>query len=77
MPAYDIDFGSVAVAPYEHTQASPSDVWVIDHFLGRHPVAVQVVDSGGTPVIGDLEFTDLNHATVRFSAAFGGKAYVL
>lgn len=77
MPAYAIDFGTVTVEPFEFTQAAPSDTWEIDHFLGRHPVSVLVVDSGGTPVLGDVEFTSITRVTVRFSSSFGGKAYIL
>jgi hypothetical protein len=77
MPAYAIDTGTATVVPYEHTQASPSSDWVIDHFLGRHPVSVLVVDTAGTTILGDVEFNSINRVTAHFSAPFGGKAYVL
>jgi hypothetical protein len=38
--------------------------------------SVEVVDSAGTLVIGDISYIDNNSLTVSFVAAFGGKAYL-
>lgn len=60
---------------YVHTQALASDTWVISHGLGRHP-SVSVVDSAANVVTGDVTYDSNNQVTVRFSAAFGGTAYL-
>lgn len=59
---------------YTHQQLSPSAVWTIIHNLNKFP-AVEVVDSGGTVVEGDINYTDANTLTVTFSVQFGGVAY--
>jgi hypothetical protein len=56
-----------------HNQGTPSASWVINHNLNKYP-AVQVFDSAGTMVIGDVVYDDLNNVTITFSAAFSGKA---
>jgi hypothetical protein len=63
------------VEEYVHTQAVPSDTWVVPHNLRRHP-SVRTQDSAGTVVLGALEYVDENTLIVRFSASFGGVAYV-
>ncbi|MCQ2010539.1 hypothetical protein NOM01_10980 [Sporolactobacillus sp. STSJ-5] len=60
---------------YEYSQLTPSDTWNITHNLGKMP-SVAIVDSSGTQVIGEVQYTDLNNLTVSFSAAFAGKAYL-
>ena len=60
---------------YTYTQSIPSDTWVIQHNLGKCP-DVTVVDSAGSEVIGDCEYTDTNSVTLTFSGAFGGVAYL-
>jgi hypothetical protein len=59
---------------YEHSQLIASDTWTINHQLGKHP-AITVVDSGGSVVFGDITYSSLNTAIVRFSVPFGGNAY--
>jgi hypothetical protein len=60
---------------YTHQQTSPSAIWVITHNLGRHP-AVDIVDSSGNVVIGEIRYNSDNQITVTFIAAFSGKAYL-
>lgn len=60
---------------YEHTQASAADTWTVVHNLGKYP-SVNVKDSGGDEVEGDLTYTNVNSLVLRFSAAFAGVAYL-
>lgn len=60
---------------YMHTQGTPSDTWVIQHDLNKYP-SVDVVDSAGSHVVGDVSYTDANELIVTFSAGFAGKAYL-
>ena len=63
------------MSTYTHTQSSSSDTWAITHNLGRFP-SVEVVDSAGSVVIGDIRYIDENNITINFSAPFTGKAYL-
>lgn len=65
-----------ALAEYHvHEQSVPSMTWTIQHNLAR-PVQVTLVESPGNEVIvGDLEMTDLNTVTAKFTKAITGKAY--
>tara|TARA_B100000902_G_scaffold369163_1_gene393123 strand:+ start:417 stop:662 length:246 start_codon:yes stop_codon:yes gene_type:complete len=58
-----------------HDQGTSSATWNIQHNLNKHP-AVEVVDTGGTVVIGQVTYVDKNNLTIVFSAPFGGKAYL-
>lgn len=64
-----------ATLAYVHDQISPSDEWNINHSLGYHPNVI-VIDSGGNIVEGEVEYLDMNHMVIRFTFAFGGKAYL-
>ena len=60
---------------FTYEQAAPSDVWVIVHDLDKKP-SITVVDSADTVITPDnIEYNDMNTATVYFLAAFAGKAY--
>jgi hypothetical protein len=52
-----------------------ASVWNLEHNLGRFPV-VQVVDTAGSVVIGDIQYVDQNNITITFSAPFQGTAYL-
>jgi hypothetical protein len=52
-----------------------TDVWNLEHNLGRFP-AVQIVDTAGSVVIGDIQYVDQNNITITFSAPFQGTAYL-
>ena len=58
---------------YKFTQASPATVWDITHNLGRKP-SVTVVDSGGSPVEGEIDYLTDNRLTITFSSGFSGEA---
>lgn len=60
-------------ANYVHVQNAPSTTWTVDHALGKYP-AIQVIDSAGTVVMGDIEHVSLIQAILRFSAVFSGLA---
>lgn len=61
---------------YTHQQGVPSDVWLIEHNLGKYP-SVTVVDSSGAEVEGDVDRSlGLNQLRVTFSGAFSGFAYL-
>lgn len=59
---------------YTHNQETASAVWEVTHNLGKHP-AVTVVDSAGTEVIGEVDYTSSNTCVLRFQAPFNGKAF--
>ncbi|MBQ0141298.1 MAG: hypothetical protein KBT06_00610 [Prevotellaceae bacterium] len=59
---------------YEHNQRTASAVWNIVHNLKKYP-AVFVVDSGGSVVIGEVDYIDEDSLTITFTAPFAGKAY--
>lgn len=60
---------------YTHNQNTASDTWVIEHNLGKHP-AVEVVDSAGSVVVGDVQYDGTNKVTIIFSAPFSGRAFL-
>ena len=60
---------------FEYSQTAPSAVWHIAHPLNKFP-SVTVVDSGGSVVVGDIEYIDNSNITITFSGAFSGKAYL-
>lgn len=60
---------------YVHVQSVAASVWVIAHNLSKFP-SIEVVDSGGTIVIGIVNYIDANNLTVTFSAPFGGRAFI-
>ena len=59
---------------YVHTQIAAANSWIIPHNLNKYP-AITIVDSGGTVVIGEIEYINLNLADVKFNGIFSGKAY--
>ena len=59
---------------YVHDQAVASNSWTVAHGLNKRP-AVQVVDSAGSQVEGDVFWLDDNHVRLDFSAPFSGRAY--
>jgi len=58
-----------------YQQLASATIWTINHNLDRHP-SVTVVDSGGTVVIGNVNYVTNNTLTITFTAAFSGKAYL-
>lgn len=60
---------------YVHNQTTASDLWVIDHNLGKFASCV-VVDSSGEECEGNLNYTSQNQIVIQFSAPFSGRAYL-
>lgn len=67
--------GAPGDSRYIHNQNVASDVWVINHNLGKFP-SVSVVDSSNELVIGFLRYHNSNNLEVHFESAFSGKAYL-
>ena len=63
------------VFSYIHNQTVSSTTWNVTHNLNKFP-SVSIVDSANTEVIGEVEHIDSNNLTIKFSAAFSGKAYL-
>lgn len=66
---------SVSDKKYTHNQLVTSDLWIINHNLGKHP-SVTVIDSGGSNCIGEVSYTSENSLQISFSASFQGVAYL-
>ena len=62
-------------ATYVHQQQVSSNTWTITHNLDCFP-PVQVVDSAGNEVIGDIDYISNNQLVLRFTSAFSGVAYL-
>lgn len=62
-------------ATYTFQQQVASNVWVVLHNLDCFP-AVQVVDSAGNEVIGDIDYINNNQLVLNFTSAFAGVAYL-
>lgn len=58
---------------FVHTQGLASDVWEITHDLNKYP-SVTIIDSGGTEVIGNINYIDTSTVSITFSSEFSGKA---
>lgn len=57
--------------PREFFQPAPSDTWLIVHNLGRLPV-VNVIDTAGQQVFGEVHHLDENNLNIVFSHPFSG-----
>jgi hypothetical protein len=60
---------------YVHTQTSPATLWTVVHNLGKNP-SVEVVDSGGSEIIPDVHYDNINQVSISFGSATSGKAYL-
>lgn len=69
--------GGSVVTPttYIHKQILASDVWIIEHNLGRFP-SVTVVDSIRREYEGTVDYDNDRRLRVTFSAPFSGEAYL-
>ena len=56
-------------------QGVAATTWNVNHNLGKFP-SVTVIDTANTVVNGEYEYIDSNNITLKFSAAFAGKAYL-
>jgi hypothetical protein len=57
------------------TQSIPLSTWTIDHNLGRYP-SIEIIDSSGRLVEGDVTYPSANRIVVAFIGAFAGLAYL-
>ena len=59
-----------------HDQSSANATWTITHNLGRYP-AIDIIDSAGNHVIGDIKHNSINQLVATFDNAFAGKAIIV
>jgi hypothetical protein len=64
-----------SIGTFIFTQAIPTNVWVIPHYLGKFP-SVSVVNINNVVMYGDITYIDNNNIEIEFSAGFSGKAYI-
>lgn len=69
------DPGAEIVFRFVHQQVLPEAIWTIPHNLDGYPT-LNVVDTAGSLVEGDVTYVDSNTITVSFSGAFAGFAYL-
>jgi hypothetical protein len=60
---------------FKFTQGSASAEWKIVHNLNKNP-SITVQDSANENVEGFCEYINANELILKFSAAFGGTAYL-
>ena len=60
---------------FVHRQRAASTEWHVMHELEKYP-SVSVVDSGGSVVLGSVQYVDLNNVVIIFSVPFSGTAYL-
>lgn len=73
MTAIVQDSGDSVDLAYVHVQEVASLSWLVVHNLGK-VAAVQVQDSAGTQVEGDVHWLDENTVRIDFTAPFSGRA---
>ena len=66
---------TVTSSTYVHNQVASLSAWTINHNLNKYP-SVSVVDSGGSQVIGEVQYITTNQVILTFSSEFSGKAYL-
>ena len=59
-----------------HDQSSASATWTITHNQGRYPT-IDIIDSAGNHVIGDIKHNSINQSVATFDNAFAGKAIIV
>lgn len=62
-------------ASYIHTQLQAAAQWHVQHSLNRYP-SVSIVDSGGSLVVGDIDYISRDEIVLTFTSEFSGKAYL-
>ena len=60
---------------YQYDQTIASDIWEINHNLGKFP-SVTVVDSAGNMVETEVQYIDKNNCVVLTNGKFKGTAYL-
>jgi hypothetical protein len=69
------NWSPIGSAAFLYEQGLPAVTWNITHNLNKYPSCV-VVDTGGTTVLGQIDFTNLNNLSITFIGAFSGTAYL-
>ena len=59
---------------YVHTQSISATEWLVQHDLDKYP-SVQIINSDGRVIIGEIQHTDENNLAVRFEYALTGSVY--
>lgn len=74
---YDVKWQTIRVNSntYVYEQGIASDNWTITHNLDKYP-SVTVVDTAGSVVIGEIQYTNRNLLIIKFAAPFKGSAYL-
>lgn len=67
--------GTGGDATYRHQQVMAASTWTINHPLNKYP-SVQIVDSGGTVWVGDINYISTSQVIVSFTTEFGGEAFL-
>lgn len=67
--------GKSEISSYVHTQGVASTIWYIKHNMKYYP-NVSIVDSGGSVMIGNIQYIDNNNIIATFSNGFSGNAYL-
>lgn len=65
--------GASSSASYEHSQASASDTWTVNHNLGFRP-AVSLLTVGGKEMLAEVIHTSTNQFFAYFDAPTSGVA---
>jgi hypothetical protein len=61
-------------ANFIHDQSTPSATWTIIHGLNKR-ASITVVDTAGTVIVGQIDYTDDNNVVLTFNNSFSGYAY--
>lgn len=67
------ELGIINDKNYVYNQTVASNKWVITHNLNKLP-AVNIIDSAGDEVVGEVKYDNTNQVTITFVSAFKGKA---
>jgi hypothetical protein len=73
---FQLEAGPATNSTVVHDQATSSATWTINHNQGRYP-SVDVTDSAGTHVIGDISYPTVDQIVVSFDNPFAGKAIIV
>lgn len=71
----DTEINASSDKHYVHTQMVASASWTIEHNLNKFP-SVSIVDSGGSVVVGEIQYINKDILIVSFAGAFSGVAYL-
>jgi hypothetical protein len=67
--------GATGAGTYVHNQDTPGSLWIIFHAMSSYP-SIEIVDSAGSTVQGDVSYPSDQEVRVQFSAAFSGQAFL-